>query len=400
MNNNQQDWKKQISLFLSAQTISLFGSSLVQYAILWYITLTTSSGIMVMLSVAFGFVPQIIISFFAGVWIDRYDRKKLIMLSDAIIAVVTLSLAILFLMGYKNVELIFAVLFIRSAGTGIQTPAVNAFIPQIIPSKQLMKINGINSSLGSLTMFLSPAISGIILSLSSIETTFFIDVITAIIGISITAFVKARNYKRHSDDILSHITELKKGLSYIQINNFIKWLLFFQIAVLILVSPSAFLTPLMVSRTFGPEVWRLAINEMTFSVGAILGGVLISLWGGFKNRIHTVILASLFYGILTIALGLAPSFMLYLLFNTLVGIAMPCYNTPLTVFIQEKVSEDMHGRVFSFMQIATSGALPLGMLIFGPLADIFTVQSILIGSGSAVVILTLAFFHSKKLIAK
>ena len=154
---SENNWKTKIILFLTAQTISLFGSSLVQYAIIWYITLTTSSGVMLTISTVCGFLPQIAISLFAGVWIDRYDRKKMIMLSDGIIAIATLVLAILFLTGYKSIWLLFIVLLIRSAGTGVQTPAVNALIPQIVPKEYLMKVNGINSSITSLIMFLSPA---------------------------------------------------------------------------------------------------------------------------------------------------------------------------------------------------------------------------------------------------
>ena len=255
-NNNQNQWKNKIIRFLTAQTVSLLGSSLVQYAIVWYITLSTSSGVMLTISTICGFAPQIIISFFAGVWIDRYSRKKLIMLSDGIIAVATLILAILFLTGYKNIWVLFAVLLVRSTGTGIQTPAVNALIPQIVPKEHLMKINGINSTIMSLIMFLSPALSGAVLSVYSLETILFIDVITAIIGISITSNIVVPTYNR--DNIgKSSLYEIKMGFVYLRENPFVKRLLLFQIMVLFLISPSAFLTPLMVSRTFGTEVWRL-----------------------------------------------------------------------------------------------------------------------------------------------
>lgn len=397
MSKNITGWKKQVTLFLTSQTISLFGSSLVQYAIIWHITLTTLSGTMMMISTACGFLPQIIISFFAGAWIDRYDRKILIILSDATIALATLAIAISFLLGYQNVWLLYAVLIIRSAGTGIQAPAVNAFIPQITPQDKLMKVNGINSSIGSLIMFLSPALSGVILSLSSIETTFFIDVITAIIGISIMLIIKARDYTRKENNNNSNFEDMKKGLHYLKKNNLIKNLLLFQLIVIVMVSPSAFLTPLMVGRSFGAEVWRLTINEMTFSAGAILGGIIIALWGGFKNHIHTIMAALIFYGLLTIGMGLASNFILYLILNTIIGIALPTYNTPITVLFQEKVEPYMHGRIFSFMHISISFALPFGMIIFGPFADIFSVQSILIFSGSSTLVITLFTWKNKYL---
>lgn len=393
--NDTFNWKKQIILFLSAQTISLFGSSIVQYAIIWHITLSTSSGLMLMISTLCGFLPQIAVSLFAGVLIDRFDRRKVIILADAMIALSTLIVAICFLLGYSHLWLLFMVLFIRSLGAGVQTPAVNAFIPQIVPTEKLMKINGINSSLNSLMMFLSPAASGAFLALAGITATFFVDVVTAIISISIMWIIKAKTYLNTTGGN-SYLTDIREGFNYLFHHSFIRQLLLFQIIVLILISPSAFLTPLMVARSFGAEIWRLTASEMTFSAGAVLGGILIAIWGGFQKRFHTVIMAGCLYGFLMISLGLSPIFIIYLLFNVLIGITMPLYNAPLTVLIQEEVPAAMHGRVFSFLQISTSCALPLGMVIFGPLADTTSVQILLISCGTFTIITTVLFFFKTK----
>ncbi len=382
---DEYNWKSSAIRFMTAQTISLLGSSIVQYAIIWYITLTTSSGRMLTISTVCGFLPQIIISLFAGVWIDRYDRKKMIMLSDSAIAVSTLVLAVLFLSGYKSSWSLFLMLAIRSAGTGIQTPAVNAVIPQIVPREKLMKVNGINSTLSSMMMFLSPALSGAVLSVASIEAAMFIDVITAVIGVGITASVCIRPYGRQGSRTDSYIEEIKGGFACLKENRFVRRLLIYQIAVLFLISPSAFLTPLMVSRTFGTEVWRLTVSEMTYSLGMVVGGLVIASWGGFRNKMYTVISAGAAYGIFMTVLGNAPVFLLYLVCNTMIGVTTPCYNTPITVSIQEKVPPKMHGRIFSFMQITSSCALPAGMLFFGPLADIVEVRWILTVAGLCVI---------------
>ncbi|PDZ87268.1 MFS transporter [Bacillus toyonensis] len=393
---NENNWRMNIILFLTAQTISLFGSSLVQYAIIWYITLTTSSGAMLTISTVCGFLPQIAISLFAGVWIDHYDRKKMIMLSDGIIAIATLILAILFLTGYKSIWMLFIVLLIRSAGTGVQTPAVNALIPQIVPKDYLMKVNGINSSITSLIMFLSPAVSAVILSVTSIETTFFIDVITAIIGISIMFIIQVEGHANVGVKQKSNLQGIKEGFAYLKENVCMKRLLVLLIIIMILISPAAFLTPLMVTRSFGAEMWRLTASEMTFSAGAAAGGVLIAAWGGFRNRMHTTALACALYGLLMVGLGIAPVFIMYLVFNFLIGITMPCFNTPVTVLLQEKVDPVMHGRMFSLVQIANSCALPLGMIIFGPLADVFSVEVLLIYAGIFVLFCAMYVVLSRK----
>ncbi|TVX93141.1 MFS transporter [Paenibacillus agilis] len=398
MHSSNHNWKSQISLFLTAQTISLFGSSLVQYAIIWYITLTTSSGVMMTIATVCGFLPQIIISLFAGVWVDRYNRKKMIMLSDGIIAAATLILAILFFTGYKSVWLLFIVLLIRSAGTGIQTPAINALIPQIVPKEHLMKVNGIHSTISSLMMVLSPAASGAILSVATLETTLLIDVITAVIGISILFTISIPAYLQTENQNKSNLQGIVEGFVYLKNHAFIKQLLILLIVIMILASPAAFLTPLMVSRSFGAEMWRLTASEMTFGIGAVIGGTLIATWGGFRNRMHTTAVACALYGLMMIGLGVAPLFYVYLICNLLIGITMPCFNTPITVLLQEKVEPSMHGRVFSFVQIASSCALPLGMIIFGPLADIVKVESLLIGTGICVLLCGIYTFFSKRLV--
>lgn len=388
-------WKKHTAQFLIAQTISLFGSSLVQYGIIWYITLTTSSGTMLTLSTICGYVPQILISLFAGVWLDRHDRKRLIMLSDGIIALSTLVIALLFLSGHRNIWLLLVVLIIRSAGTGVQTPAVNAFLPLIVPKEHLMRVNGINSTLSSLMIFLSPAASGVLLSMTSIEITFFIDVVTAAIGISIMAVLKAPKYEKSSSQS-SPWADIREGFHYLKANPFILKQIIYIMVVAVLISPSAFLTPLLVSRSFGSQVWRLTVSQMVFSLGAVAGGLIIAAWQGFKNRRHTILLSTAFYGTMMIGMGASPAFLLFLLFNGLIGISMPCYNTPVTVLFQEKVEPSMQGRVFSLLQIANACALPLGTIIFGPLADFFPVQKLLIYTGAAVVLYAAISFYRER----
>lgn len=389
MNNND---KSTIIRFLTAQTVSLFGSSLVQYAIIWYITLTTSSGVMMSIATLCGYLPQIAISLFAGVWLDRYDRKRMMMGADAIIALSTLGVALLFINGFTSIYALFFVLIIRSAGTGIQTPAVNAFIPELVPSESLMKVNGIQTTLSSIIMFLSPALSGAILSFISIELTFFIDVITAIIAILIMFSVHAKQPR----SAIAHTTmkaDMKIGFQYVKQHKNMQYQLLFLLVVALLISPSAFLTPLLVSRSFGAEVWRLTYSEMTFSLGAVIGGILISRWGGFANRNTTIICATIGYGFMMLGIGIAPIFFIYLLFNTLIGITMPCYNTPVTVALQEGVEPHMHGRIFSMVQLVNACALPLGTIIFGTMADYTTIQSILLCNGTLVIFFALFYIR-------
>ena len=161
---------------------------MVNFAIVWYISLTTASGMMITVAILTSFLPQILISLFSGVWADRYNRKYVIMASDALTALSTLALAILFLMGYRDIRLIFVASAIRSVGSGIQSPAVSAILPQFVPQDKLMRVNGINGSVRSFITLLSPAAGGWILAAYSVEIAFFVDVVTAAAAISILFF--------------------------------------------------------------------------------------------------------------------------------------------------------------------------------------------------------------------
>jgi MFS transporter, DHA3 family, macrolide efflux protein len=376
-------WKRNTILFLGSQTISLFGSALVQYAIMWYITLNTQSGVMMTISIICGFVPTFFLSPFAGVWADRYNRKILIILSDSLIAISTLVLAILFLMGYEALWLLFLMSAIRAIGTGIQGPAVGAILPQMVPEDKLTKVNGTNGSIQALIMLVAPMVSAALLTMASMEAIFFIDVITAAIAVFILlAFLQIPIHAKAAEkQTTSYFSDLKQGFIYIQNHAFVKTFFVFFAFFFVLAAPVAFLTPLQVTRTFGDDVWRLTAIEITFSIGMMIGGGFMASWGGFKNKIHTMTLAALVMGACTFALGITPTFWIYLVFMGLVGVAMPIFNTPSTVLLQEKVEGDYLGRVFGVLGMISTSMMPLGMLIFGPIADIIEIEWLLIGTG-------------------
>ena len=181
----EYNWKIKIWLFFISQGITLFGSTLVQMAVIWYVTLDTSKGIWVAVFSVCSYLPQFLMSFAGGVWADRYSKKRLIMASDAGIAAVTL--AVFFLLpacglGWKGLSVLLLMSGLRSVGAGIQTPAVNAVIPQLVPAPWLMRYNGINAAIQSVVQFAAPATAGVLLSALSLRMALLVDVFTAILG--------------------------------------------------------------------------------------------------------------------------------------------------------------------------------------------------------------------------
>ncbi|MEW6548045.1 MAG: MFS transporter [Spirochaetota bacterium] len=401
---SESSWKKNIAVFLSSQTLSLFGSSLVQYALMWHITLETKSGLMMTLYIVCGFLPTFFLSPFAGVWADRYDRKKLIILADALIALVTLALAIVFLSGNKSIPLLFLAAGIRAFGSAIQQPAVGAMLPQMVPQESLTRINGINGSIQSALSLVSPIASGALLGLAGIEFIFFIDVATAALAIALLAgFLKVKPHAKALESKtlpgggFSYFKDMADGFRYIREHHFLVGYFIYVGLFLWMITPAAFLTPLQTTRRFGEEVWRLTALEILFSAGMMLGGVAIAAWGGFKNRMKTMVLSNAIMALCTLALGIVGEFWLYLAIMGIFGVTIPFYNTPSMVMIQEHVEEAYMGRVFSVMTMVSTSLMPLGMLVFGPLADAMRIEILLLGTGAAMLALGAVVLGRKRL---
>jgi DHA3 family macrolide efflux protein-like MFS transporter len=383
----REKWKKNAALFLGGQGVSMFGSMLVHYAIMWYVTLKTGSGVVMTLFSVAAVLPMFFISPFGGVWADRFNKKYLINISDGIIAVVTLFMAVMFFLGVENIWLLFVCSVIRGLGQGVQAPAVNALLPEIVPKESLTRINGISGSIQSICMIGAPMAAGAVLAFAPVNFVMLLDVFTAAIGIGIVLFfVKTPLAPREKAASASYFKDIKDGLGYIKRNKFILEFMIFAAVFNVLNAPVAMLTPLQTARNFGNDIWRLSAAEIAFSAGMLLGGVIISAWGGFKNRTHTLIFAGFLFGIETVLLGLTglfADFWVYIACIAAAGLTMPFFMTPMTAIFQTKVEKEYMGRVFGVFSMISSLMMPLGIAVFGPLGDVISIDSILIGTGIA-----------------
>jgi DHA3 family macrolide efflux protein-like MFS transporter len=381
-------WKARVTVFLVGQTITTFGSFLVQYAIMWHLTLTTKSGLVLALAAVFGFLPQAIVSIFAGVWADRVNRKMMIIVSDSVIALATLILAVFMLSGVEDLWLIFLIMAVRSIGAGVQMPAISALVPQIVPTDKLLTVNGINSSISSSLQLFAPVAAAAVYSTMSLSAILFIDVVTAVIGISLLATVAVPTLARvANEDKPSYFADLKEGMEYIFSHQLVRWVMvIFAIIFLLIVAPSN-LSPLMIARTFGGEVWMLTILELSFGAGMLIGGALIAVFAKKIDRIGMIIGSSILFGVLATAMGFTTNLILFFALFFVVGIAVPAFSTSAMTLLQETVEPERQGRVFGFLGIVMAVAMPIGMSILGPLADVVSVEILLIVTGIATVVI-------------
>ena len=380
---------KKIAAFLSGQAVSLFGSSLVQYALMWHIVRETDSGASIALYNLCAFAPNILIALFGGAWADRYSRKKLIIYADLGIAAATLLLGILMAFRDFGYLPIFLITIIRALGGGIQSPAVSAVLPQIVEEDKLLRVNSINSTINSIIMFLSPAAARLILGVLPLFAVLLVDVFTALIAVLILFFLKIPMHERaETSNAGSLLRDVRSGWRYTMGQFFLRRLMSYSFAFNFLVTPAALFTPLLVSRIYGGSDTYLMFNEMFFFIGGLVGGISLSAWGGFKNRIATLALGGTLAGLCIAALGLQLPFWVYLLFMFLTGITLPSLNVPMIALLQEKVQPDMMGRVFSLNQTASGIVLMSANLLFGFLSDRTPIGTLLLACGAMMTLLS------------
>ena len=381
-------WKRNTALFVGGQTISLFGSMIVQYAVMWYVTIETRSAVAVALYAVAAFLPQGVVSIFGGTFADRVNRKVLIVVADTSTALATLGLALLMLNGVTDLWVILVACAIRSVGAGFQQPTVQAVIPQLVPEDRLLRINGLFQTIQSGLALLAPAVAGAVFGAFGIVPAFFIDVITALLGVGVLLLVTVPTLAAVEGKTTGFREDLVEGWRFIWHHAFIRWLMVLFAVIIVLTGSPSFVTPLLIAQEWGDEVWRLTVLELAFSVGMLVGGVAVSTVLAKRSRIRMIVLASFGFGVFSLGLGLAPELWVFYALMFLFGSMIPIFSAPFMTLVQEAVPPEKQGRVFSYVTIVMALSFPLGMVAFGPIADAGGVRALLVGTGVLALVVT------------
>lgn len=388
MLHDMEKWKGKTAAFILSQSLSLFGSSIVQYAIIWSLVLESGSGLTLAAATLSGFIPQAVMNLVGTSFIDRADRKTLLIVSDAITAVAALVIVLLMLAGYKGNMLLYLLLAVRSAGAGVQTPLVNTALPLIAMKSQLARLNGIVSTINSVITLLSPAAGAILLSVLPMEYVLLSDVVTAMFAIIIISQIRFRSEKPAQD-----CGKELGSLSFIRKLPVFGNLIAYELILFFLIAPTAFMTPLFVSRYFHESYAALSLSEMSYSLGMLAGGIVFIFLSERSTQLKLIFFSGAFYGVMMCALGFSPCFLLYLLFNLMIGLSSPVYSSSLNSYIQLEGPDECRGRLFSLSSLASSISLPLGMLVFGIAADYVSLRLIFPLAGILASVVSALFFR-------
>ncbi|MFD1441257.1 MULTISPECIES: MFS transporter [Lacticaseibacillus] len=372
-----QQWQFGAAAYLFSANLFVFGSSTVVFAVLWHIALVTSSGAWMTYASLAGALPALLVAPFAGVWADRWRRNWLIMGSASGVSAATFALALVYLSHSRELWLLLAISAIRSVGNGLQTPAANALLPQLVPKDQVTRMNGLNQIVQSAMLLVSPLLAGYILSDLGMIWIFIVDAGTALLAVLSLATIRVAKVAAAAPE--QHA--ILGGLRYVKQVPALTAFLLFTVVAFVLIAPSSQLSTLYVNRTFGHGVWNLTFNELAWTVGASLGGLYIALHQHLPDKIRVIALGMAGSGLAFAAMGLREPFWLYLFFMFVSGIFYPILTAAQTIYIQETVAPQMMGRVFSLWQILSTGIYPIAMLGYGPLADQIPISWIFVVTG-------------------
>ena len=396
-----KNWAPRFFIVWGGQAFSLFGSALVQFALVWWLTKETGSATVLATATLVALLPQVILGPFVGALVDRWNRRIIMMASDSSIALFTLLLFYLFATKQVQIWHVYAILALRSFGGAFQDPAMTASTSLMVPNKHLARIAGANQTLHGLLNIFAPPLGALLIELFSTQNVLLVDISTAAFAVIPLFFVPIPQPARRTKQVngetkeTSYMHDLSEGFTYV-----VKWKGLLGVIILamllnfMLVPASSFL-PLIVTKVFHGGAAELGWVESVFGVGVIIGGVLLSVWGGFKRRIITSFIGIIGIGLGIVITGLVPDNMFYLLLaaNFLVGFMQVFANGPLMALMQSTVAPDMQGRVFSLLSAGATAMMPLSLLIAGPISDALGIRFwYILGGTVCIVMMLVAFF--------
>jgi DHA3 family macrolide efflux protein-like MFS transporter len=374
---HRKGWKTTFFTIWVGQAFSLVGSSLVGFALIWWMSITTGSATVLALAAMMDMLPRVLIGPLAGALVDRFDRRWVMILADSLTAIATVVLLYLSWQGLLKPWHVYTLMFVRSTGGTFHLPAMQAATSLMVPDDQFARIQGLNQILTGAMNIITPPLGALLIGILPLHGILAIDIGTAVLAVLPLFLIAIPEPKK--DGIASVAPQVKRsvwqdmlaGMHYIWNWRGLRIALAIAVALNLVTVPAMSLLPILVTRHFQGGAMELASLNSSWSVGVLVGGVLLSAWGGFRRKVTTIVMGVLVASLSFFLVGIAPSQLFLLALGSLLvaGAMNTITNGTFFALLQSIVDSDMQGRVFSLL-ISVSGALsPIGLMIAGPVAD-------------------------------
>lgn len=354
------------------QLVSLLGSGMTTFAISIWAWQETGQATALALAGFFGFGPTILLSPFAGAIVDRYNRKLVMMLSDLAAGLSTVALLILFNSGQLEIWHIYVANAFAGAFAAFQFPAYSAAVTTMMDKKNYARATGMLSLAQSASGIFAPILAGALLGFIGIGGIMAFDIITFLVAIAALTVVYIPEPETTADGLRGRGSFLKEsffGFRYIFEKPSLLGLqlVFFAINFIAMFS-FILIAPMILARTGNNELALGSVLSIG-SIGGVVGGLVISAWGGPRRKINGVLIGMIVISLSQGLIGIGQAVLIWAVGNFLVAFTLPILNGSNQAIWQSKVSPDVQGRVFATRRLIAQITAPVAMLLAGPVAD-------------------------------
>ena len=396
------NWKRVFAIIWTGQFLSILTSSIVNFAIVLWLSLETGSAEVLAFATMAALLPQSVLGLFTGNFIDRWKRKRVMIMADSFIAFCTLILAVLFYFDLAKISHIYVLLALRSVGSAFHMPAMQASVPLLAPKSELMRIAGINQVIQSVCNIAGPALAGLFITMMKMTNILLLDVAGAAFACLSLCFVFIPDPSHEERNSELHLwREAKEAIMEVRNQYGLSWLFLLSILATFVIMPVSVLFPLMTLNHFAGNAFQVSLVEVSWGGGALLAGALLGLkkyrWNGILliNGMYIALgLTFLFSGLLPVS-----GFIWFAVLTALGGVCGSLYFATFTTVIQSRIDPGVMGRVFSFYMSFSMLPSMIGLLSTGFLADSIGLGNTFIISGGFLCLIGIISFFIPSLIS-
>ncbi len=382
---HQSKWTIPFFTIWIGQAFSLIGSRVAQFALVWWLTRLTGSATVLATATMVALIPEIFLGPIAGAYVDRWNRRIVIIVADGVIALASLWLAYLFWTDAMQVWHVYVIMLVRSVGGSFHWPAMQASSSLMIPKEHLSRVAGLNQTMNGALNIVGPPLGALLMEVLPLYGVMLVDVGTAMLAILPLLFVHVPQPRR--DDMGAEKptiwADMREGLRYIRdwpgLMVLIGAAMIFKIAL----TPAFSLLPLLVSKHFNGGAAQLSLLESVAGVGIVVGGIILSVWGGFRRKIYTTMMGMVVLSLGFVVLGLTPGGLFWIALASIfvVGLMIPLIDGPIMAILQGTVAPEIQGRVFTLMGSLLWMTSPFSLAIAGPVSDWLGLQVWYVAAG-------------------
>jgi MFS family permease len=352
------------------QMVSLTGSSMTGFALGVWIFQETGSATSFALTLLFIMLPRAILSPFAGVIADRRDRRWIMILTDFGAGITTMATALLLITGQLEVWHIYLLTALNSSFGALQGPAFSAAVTHLVPKAQYGRANGLMQLGTGVSQIIAPVLAGVLISTVQLQGVLLVDMATflfAVVALLLIRFPRPKTAGGAAGQHGSWAKDMWQGWFYLVARPGLMGLVvIFTLVNFFVGVAEAVLTPMILSFTT-PD--KLGVILTVGGVGMLIGGVLMSIWGGGRRKVYAVFGSYALLGLAVVLAGTAPSVTLVTAAVFLAFLFLPTVMGASQAIMQVKVAPDVQGRVFALRAMLNTSAFAVAYLIGGPLAD-------------------------------